>query len=83
MIQRVNQSMQDQMRLKRQREQEESAMEEEEEMGDFLEDDDTADWRQELKAITGYDPSKWADLAIITFSIASTTSPCRECFEVG
>lgn len=46
------------MRLKRPREQEESETDEEEEMDDFLDDDNPADWRQELKAITGYDPSQ-------------------------
>lgn len=45
------------MRSKRQREEEVS--ETDESCGeDFIDDDDASDWRQELKAITGYDPSK-------------------------
>ena len=47
------------MRLKRQREEADQEAEESGTDDEFLaEDDAAADWRQELKAITGYDPSK-------------------------
>lgn len=44
------------MRRKRQREEEES----DDEFGDFVVDDEEGDWRNALKSVTGYDPSRCA-----------------------
>ena len=46
--------LQENLRRKRAREEEGS----DEDLDDFVVDDEEADWRNALKSITGYDPSK-------------------------